>query len=93
MADEHTMWSKTLLDGFVRGMKKKPSDEWIKEQTKELAERGISVDYVFKVLCKEASDDVADRFLNVVGGSPAARRRGARKKGFLSSLFSKLFGR
>ncbi len=92
MADEHTMWSKTLLDGFVSGMKRKPSDAWIKEQAKELAERGISVDYIFRILSKEANDEVADRFLNVMGGSPSARRR-ARKKGFLSGFISKLFGR
>lgn len=92
MADEHTMWSKTLLDGFISGMKKKPSDAWIKEQAKELAERGISVDYVFKMLCREIGDDAGDRFLNVMGRSRPGKR-GARKKGLFGGLIGKLFGR
>ena len=91
MADEHTMWSKTLLDGFISGMKKKQSDAWIKQQAQELSERGISVDYLFKLLCKETDDATADRFLSVVGGSPAARRR-TKKKGLFGGFFSKLFG-
>lgn len=89
MADEQTMWSKTLVDGFTNGMKKKPSDAWIKEQAKELAGRGMSVDYLSKLLRKEVSDVAADRFLNVMGGSPGAARK-PRKKG---GLLGKLFGR
>ncbi len=93
MADDHTMWSKTLIDGFIKGMKKKPSDAWIKEQTEELKGRGISVDYLFKMLSKETSNDIAERFLNVVGGPTSARRRSARKRGFLGGIIAKLFGR
>lgn len=90
MSDEQTMWSKTLLDGFLAGMKSKPTDAWIKEQARELAERGMSVDYLSKVLRKDVGDTAADRFLNVMGGSPgAARRAPAKKKGLLGRLFSR----
>ena len=89
MADEQTMWSKTLLDGFINGMKKKPNDEWIKEQAKELAERGMSPDYISKLLRKDVSDVAADRFLNVIGGTPVAASKPRKKSG----LIGKLFGR
>lgn len=89
MADEHTMWSKTLLDGFIEGMKKKPGDDWIKTQAKDLAERGMSVDYLSKVLRKDVDDATADRFLSVMGGSPAASRAKPKKKGLIGKLFSK----
>jgi len=95
MADEQTMWSKTLLDGFIGGMKKKPSDAWIKEQAGELAQRGMSVDYLSKLLRKDVSDVAADRFLTVMGGSPAAARtaRTARKPKKKSGLLGRLFGK
>ncbi len=89
MADEHTMWSKTLLDGFIGGMKKKPSDAWIKSQAKELAERGMSIDYLSKVLRKDVGDAVADRFLNAVGGSPSAANAKKKKGGLMGKLFGK----
>ena len=90
MSDEHTMWSKTLLDGFLSGMQGKPSDAWIKEQAKELAERGMSVDYLSKVIRKDIGEVQADRFLNVMGGSPKARAapKKQQKKGFFGKLFS-----
>lgn len=70
-------------------MKKKPSEAWIKEQTKELAERGMSIDYLSKVLRKDVSEAAAGRFLNAVGGLPSATRRAKPKK---KGLFNKLFG-
>jgi len=90
MSDEQTMWSKTLMDGFISGMKGKPTDDWIREQAKDLAERGMSVDYISKVLRKDVSDVAADRFLNVMGGSPtkAAGKAKPQKKGLLGRLFS-----
>lgn len=88
MSDEQTMWSKTLLDGFINGMRRKPSDDWIKEQAKDLAERGMSIDYVSKLLRKDVGDTAADRFLNAVGGSPTQAARKPQKKGFFGRLFS-----
>lgn len=102
MSDDHTMWSKTLLDGFIAGMKKSPSDDWIKEQAQDLGKRGISVYYLYKVLRKDIDDPTANRFLQIMGKdkpSPAAggrkkqKRRRAKKKGLLSRLLSSLFGR
>ena len=90
MADEQTMWSKTLLDGFISGMRKKPSEAWIKEQANELAGRGMSIDYLSKLLRKDVSEVAADRFLNVMGGSPSAARKTQKKKG---GLLGKLFGK
>ncbi|MCW8964772.1 MAG: hypothetical protein OQL16_13335 [Gammaproteobacteria bacterium] len=90
MAEEQTMWSKTLLDGFIDGMKKKPSDGWIKDQANELAQRGMSVDYLSKILRKDVGDVAADRFLNVMGGSPTAARAKPKKK---AGLLGKLFGK
>ena len=87
MTDEQMMWSKTLLDGFMTGMKKKPTDAWIKEQANELAARGMSVDYLSKLLRKDVSDVAADRLLNVMGGSPSAARKTKKKGGFLGRLF------
>lgn len=83
------MWSKTLLDGFTNGMRKNPSDAWIKEQAAELAERGMSADYLSKMLRKDIGDVAADRFLNVMGGTPN-NTPGAkpRKKGLLGRFFS-----
>ena len=89
MADEQTMWSKTLLDGFISGMKKKPTDAWIKEQAQELAGRGMSTDYLSKVLRKDVGDAAADRFLNVMGGTPTPSRKPKKKSG---GLLGKLFG-
>lgn len=89
MADEQTMWSKTLLDGFISGMKKKPTDAWIKEQAQDLAARGMSTDYLSKVLRKDVGDVAADRFLNVMGGSPTANKKTKKKSG---GLLGKLFG-
>ena len=89
MTDDKTMWSKTLLDGFISGMKKKPGDGWIKEQTNELAGRGMSVDYLSKLLRKDVSEAVADRFLSVMGGSPSAARRPKKKAGLIGRLFGK----
>ena len=90
MVDEQTMWSKTLLDGFISGMKKKPSDAWIKAQVKELAERGMSADYLSKVLRKDLGDPIAERFLQAMGGSSATQRRvKPKKKGLLGKLFGK----
>ena len=90
MSDEHTMWSKTLLDGFLSGMKGKPSSAWIKEQANELAQRGMSVDYLSKVIRKDIGNVQADRFLNIMGGSPTKTRAAAKpkKKGLLGRLFS-----
>lgn len=87
MADEQTMWSQTLLDGFIKGMQKKPSDAWIRQQAQELAERGMSRDFLYKTLKKDVSDKIADQFLNVVGGSKTASTKKA-KKGFFGKLFS-----
>jgi len=89
MADEQTMWSKTLLDGFISGMKKKPTDAWIKEQANELAGRGMSTDYLSKVLRKDVGDVAADRFLNVMGGTPTPTKKAKKKSG---GLLGKLFG-
>lgn len=89
MADEQTMWSKTLLDGFINGMRKKPTDAWIKEQAQELAERGMSPDYISKLLRKDVSDTAADRFMNVVGGTPSNARRTKKKSGLLGKLFGR----
>ncbi len=88
MSDEQTMWSKTLLDGFMNGMRRKPSDAWIKEQAKDLAERGMSIDYVSKLLRKDVGDTAAARFLNAVGGSPTQAAKKPQKKGFFGKLFS-----
>ena len=90
MSDEQTMWSKTLLDGFITGMRKKPTEAWIREQAKELAGRGMSVDYLSKLLRKDVGDVAADRFLNVMGGSPAASKSKPKKK---AGLLGKLFGK
>ena len=89
MADEQTMWSKTLVDGFINGMRKKPTDAWIKEQANELAGRGMSVDYLSKLLRKDVSDTAADRFVNVMGGSPVSARKPKKKSGLLGRLFGK----
>jgi hypothetical protein len=91
MSDEQTMWSKTLLDGFISGMQKKPTDVWIKDQAKELAERGMSIDYLSKVIRKDVSEVAAERFLNVMGGSPSAARKAksTKKPGLLGKLFGK----
>ena len=93
MADEQTMWSKTLLDGFISGMKKKPTDAWIKDQARELAERGMSVDYLAKLLRKDVNDAAAERFLNVMGGSPAAARASRKPQKKSGGLLGKLFGK
>lgn len=93
MADEQTMWSKTLLDGFISGMKKKPTDAWIKDQANELAQRGMSVDYLSKVLRKDVGDVAADRFLNVMGGSPTASRAAGKQAKKSGGLLGKLFGK
>ena len=89
MADEQTMWSKTLLDGFITGMRKKPTDAWIKEQARELAGRGMAVDYLSKLLRKDVGDAAADRFLSVMGGSPTAAKKTRKKTGLLGRLFGK----
>ena len=90
MSDEHTMWSKTLLDGFLSGMKGKPSSAWVKEQAAELAQRGMSVDYLSKVIRKDIGDVQADRFLSIMDGSFTKARTPAKakKKGLLGRLFS-----
>ena len=90
MADEQTMWSKTLLDGFINGMRKKPTEAWIKAQAKELAGRGLSVDYLSKLLRQDVGDAAADRFINVMGGAPTASKKTRKKSG---GLLGKLFGK
>lgn len=95
MSEDHTMWSKTLLDSFIGGMKRNPSDAWVKEQARELTQRGMSVKYLAGLLRKDAGDAAADRFLSVVGGGSAAGGRKARQKkqGLLGRLLSRLLSK
>ena len=87
MTDEHTTWSKTLLDGFIGGMAKNPTDEWILQEVRELANRGISIDNIASLLRKELGDASADRFLRVTDKEPAGSGRSEKKAGLLRRLF------
>lgn len=88
MADQHTMWSQTLLDDFIKGMKNNRDDGWVLEQLKELRGRGMSPDYLGKLLRRDAGDKAADRLAALVkrgGMAPVAQKKG----GLLGKLFSK----
>jgi hypothetical protein len=87
MANEHTTWSKTLLDGFIGGMAKNPTDEWILQEVRELADRRISIDNIASLLREELGDASADRFLRVTNKEPAGSGRPEKKSGLLRRLF------
>ena len=89
MSDDQTVWSKTLLDGFVLGMKDgNQPDEWIKEQAGELKGRGMSYDYMYKVLLKDVGDAAASRFQSVLGDAITQTAVQKDKKGLFGRLFS-----
>jgi len=87
MTDEHTTWSKTLLDGFIGGMANNPADDWILQEVRELAARGISIDNIAGLLRKELGDASAERFLQVTSNEPPTSRRPEKKAGLLRRLF------
>jgi len=93
MADQQTMWSKTLLEGFLSGMKGNPSDAWIKEQIKELEERGMSPDYLSKVLRQDVSESAANRFMEAAGITGGSRRPVRKKVKKSGGLFSRIFSK
>ena len=87
MTDEHTTWSKTLLDGFIEGMAQNPTDDWILQEVRELADRGISIDDIAGLLRKESGDASAERFMQVAGNEPHAFHKPEKKAGLLRRLF------
>lgn len=89
MADQHTMWSQTLLEDFIKGMKGTPSDDWILAQLQELRGRGMSPDYLSKLLRKDVSERAADRLLAVAKRGGVVRAAPEKKGGLLGKLFSK----
>lgn len=86
MTDEHTTWSKTLLDGFIGGMAKNPTDDWILQEVRELAGRGISIENIAGLLRKELGDAAAERLMQVTGNEPSAPPGSGKKAGLLRRL-------
>jgi hypothetical protein len=87
MSEDRTTWSQTLLDGFIRGMKTQPTDDWIRAEARELADRGISVDDLVGHIRHEVGDTAADHFATVLGKEMTHTDKRKKKTGLLGKLF------
>ena len=62
-----TLWSESLIDALLLGLKKKVPDAKIKELINDILKRGYKQDYIIQKVTKEMGAPVAMRVRQIMG--------------------------
>ncbi len=63
-----TLWSESLIDALLVGLKKKAADPKIKELIKDIIARGYKQDYIIQKVTKEMGTQAAMRVKQLMSG-------------------------